>query len=102
MNTYPDNWKQIAFYVKTTWGWICERCGHRHEPPTGYCLTVHHLVPDKSLCELWNLACLCQRCHLSIQARVNMFQEMLPGMVVSEWFIPHLVGFREWQERTAA
>lgn len=34
-------------------------------------LTVHHLDGDKLNCRWWNLAALCQRCHLSIQGRVN-------------------------------
>ncbi|GAH88897.1 unnamed protein product, partial [marine sediment metagenome] len=27
-------------------------------------LTVHHLDGNKANCEDWNLAALCQRCHL--------------------------------------
>src|SRR5262245_6663119 len=37
-------------------------------------LTVHHLTGDKADCRWWNLAALCQRCHLSVQGRVNMAQ----------------------------
>lgn len=94
MNKYPENWPEIAKQVKDEAGWRCERCNHPHDPESGYCLTVHHLVPDKSLCERWNLVALCQRCHLKIQAKVDMFQEyMLPH---SDWFIPHLEGFLRW------
>lgn len=58
---------------------------------------MHHLVPDKSLCEEWNLAVLCQRCHLHIQAKVDMFQNYMYEH--SEWFKPHLKGFLAWRER---
>lgn len=93
---YPDNWKEIATRIKEKAGWECERCGHEHDPGAGYCLTVHHLVPIKSLVEDWNLAALYQRCHLQIQAKVDMLQEyMFPH---SEWFLPHLRGFIDWRK----
>lgn len=95
MNDYPPNWREIAERIKSQNGWKCERCGHPHEVETGYVLTVHHLDGDKANCEDWNLAALCQRCHLSIQSRVRMdqlfFAEFLP---VSEWFKPHLAGYQ--------
>lgn len=94
---YPDNWNEIAKAIKDKHGWRCVRCGHKHEPENGYCLTVHHLVPDKSLCEDWNLPPLCQKCHLQIQAKVDMFQDyFLPH---SKWFKPYLEGFLQWKER---
>lgn len=96
MNDYPPDWHLIAHRIKERAGWRCERCGAAHSPSTGYCLTVHHLDGDKSNCADWNLAALDQRCHLKIQARVKMdqgfFEAMLP---VSEWFKPHLEGYRE-------
>jgi len=95
---YPDDWDEIALRIKRRHSWKCERCGHQHEPESGYTLTVHHLVPDKSLCEAWNLAALCQRCHLSIQAHVKMYQETFDFFETSEWFKPHLAGFRKWQK----
>ncbi len=72
-------------------------CEAIHDQEAGYTLTVHHLVPDKSLCEDWNLAALCQRCHLCIQARINMFQKIFKFVDISDWFKPHLEGFEEWQ-----
>lgn len=94
MDSYPDNWPEIAKQVKDEAGWKCERCGHVNDRESGHVLTVHHLVPVKSLCERWNLAALCQRCHLYIQAKVDMFQAyMFPH---SDWFIPHVEGFWEW------
>ena len=96
LDDYPENWKEIATRIKEKSGWKCERCGHPHEPEAGYCLTVHHLVPVKSLVEDWNLSALCQRCHLHIQAKVDMLQEYMFSH--SEWFLPHLRGFIDWRK----
>lgn len=57
-------------------------------------LTVHHLTGDKADCRWWNLAALCQRCHLSIQGKVVMGQ--LFPFEHSEWFKPHAAGFYAW------
>ena len=94
-NEYPPNWDEIALRRKDEENWTCERCEHVHEPETGYCITVHHLDGDKANCEDWNLAVLCQRCHLHIQAKVFCEQMMLPGFEHSEWFIKHLEGYQE-------
>lgn len=97
---YPENWKEISGAVKDEVGWRCERCQHVHDPASGYTLTVHHLVYDKNLCERWNLAALCQECHLKVQGRANMFQTfMFESIPPFDWFKPHLDGFLEWCER---
>lgn len=70
--TYPDDWPEIARAVKDAAGWCCVRCGHPHDITTGYMLTVHHLNGDKSDSFWANTVALCQRCHLSVQARVDM------------------------------
>lgn len=94
MNDYPPDWPQIARRVKDAAGWKCERCAHPHEVPTGYVLTVHHLDGDKANCAAWNLAALCQRCHLKIQGRVKMDQLFMVEILdVSPWFKPHLEGY---------
>lgn len=88
---YPSNWPEIAKACKDTAGWRCVRCGHPHEPETGYCLTVHHLDINPANCEWWNLAALCQRCHLTIQGKVVMER---PWMFQhSEWFKPYVAGY---------
>src|SRR5690242_21241546 len=84
---YPPDWKAIATAVKDEAGWHCVRCGHPHNPEAGYTLTVHHLDIDPSNCRWWNLAALCQRCHLSIQGRVHMDRPWVMGDH-SEWFRP--------------
>jgi len=50
MNTYPDNWDEIATKIKNKSDWKCERCGHPHETETGHMLTVRHLDGDKANC----------------------------------------------------
>lgn len=54
-------------------------------------LTVHHLDGDKRNCRWWNLAPLCQRCHLHIQTTVQMNQ-VFP-FEHSEWFKPYAAGY---------
>lgn len=88
---YPSNWKQIAKETKDAAGWCCVRCGHPHEPATGYCLTVHHLDANKSNCAWFNLAALCQRCHLYIQSKVIMQRPWL--LPHSDWFKPYVAGY---------
>lgn len=100
MDCYPPDWPAIAKQVKDEACWKCERCGHAHDTPAGYMLTVHHLDGVKAHSGLpefrWNLAALCQRCHLKIQVKVNMEQGILWPELVSEWFRPHLDGYAEW------
>ncbi len=57
-------------------------------------LTVHHLDGDKANCRWWNLAALCQRCHLTIQGRVQMARVW--PWEHSEWFQPYAAGFYAW------
>ncbi|HEU5087967.1 MAG TPA: HNH endonuclease signature motif containing protein, partial [Roseiflexaceae bacterium] len=88
---YPDNWKRIAQQVKDAAQWTCVRCNHKHDPKAGYCLTVHHLDLSPANCEWWNLAPLCQRCHLHIQSKVVM--ERVWAFEHSEWFKPYVAGY---------
>jgi hypothetical protein len=52
---------------------------------------VHHLDEVKGNCRWWNLAALCQRCHLQIQGKVRM--ERVWAWEHSEWFKPYVAGF---------
>lgn len=54
-------------------------------------LTVHHLDEDKLNCRWWNLAALCQRCHLRMQRAVVMGR--IYHFEHSEWFKPYAAGF---------
>lgn len=54
-------------------------------------LTVHHLDGDKANDAWWNTLALCQRCHLSIQTKVD---PRVPWMLEhSDWFKPFVAGF---------
>lgn len=86
---YPKDWPSIAKRTKDDAGWKCVRCGHVHE--LGHVLTVHHLDGNKSNCEWWNLAALCQQCHLHIQAKVVMERTWMFDH--SEWFKPYVAGY---------
>lgn len=88
---YPPCWLWIAYGVKAKNNWACERCGEPHSAKRGSVLTVHHLDGDKGNCLEWNLAALCQRCHLSIQGRVFLPQSYMFGH--SWWIMPHIVGY---------
>ena len=93
-NEYPKNWLSIAGAVKNRVAWKCERCGHAHDVESGHMLTVHHLDGVKGNCVDWNLAALCQRCHLHIQHKVKMDQLFFTDILdVSPWFKPHLEGY---------
>jgi hypothetical protein len=92
---YPADWPEIARRTKDEAGWCCVRCQHPHDPPNGYTLTVHHLNMDKSDCRWFNIAALCQRCHLSIQGRVIMDRPWL--FEHTDWFRPYVAGFYAWK-----
>lgn len=87
---YPDNWQEISRKVKDRAEWCCIRCGHPHNPATGYTLTVHHLDLNPSNNAWWNLAALCQRCHLHIQGKVII--EQIWMFDHSEWIKPYIAG----------
>ena len=91
--SYPHNWDVLAAQVKERAGGRCERCGHPHDPDRGYMLTVHHLDGNPTNNSGWNLAALCQRCHLRVMARINILQLWL--FEPEGWLIPHLEGMRE-------
>lgn len=88
---YPQNWIEIANRVKADAGWKCIRCGHRHEPDMGFCLTVHHIDINPENCEWWNLVALCQKCHLQIQAKVFIDRPYM--FEHTDWFKPYAAGY---------
>jgi hypothetical protein len=94
-NDYSADWKAVATAVKGAAGWKCIRCGHPHDPAAGYSLTVDHLSGDKADNRWFNLAALCQRCHLSVQGRVILER---PWMFEhSAWFRPYVAGYYAWR-----
>lgn len=61
-------------------------------------LTVHHLrtgADAKRDPRWWNLAALCQRCHLTIQGKVQM--DRVWPWEHTPWFRPHAAGFYAWR-----
>ncbi len=88
---YPANWIEIARQTKNDAGNKCVRCGHHHDTEAGYMLTVHHIDLNKSNCEWWNLAALCQRCHLQIQHKVVIERTFM--FEHSDWFKPYAAGY---------
>ncbi len=54
-------------------------------------LTVHHFNGHKNNCAWWNLLALCQRCHLTIQGKVNPHQPYM--FEHSDWLKPYVAGF---------
>ena len=91
MNDYPRDWPEIARVVKKAAAWRCIRCDHSHDIASGHVLTVHHLDGDKANCRWWNLAALCQRCHLYIQGTVKMDQPFF--LEHTDWMKPYAAGF---------
>ena len=110
---YPPDWPKISIAVKEVAGWYCVRCGHPNEKPKQLLpcddrcdsarhpgglndgrqrmLTVHHLDGNKENLAWWNLAALCQVCHLHIQGKVVMNREYM--FEHSEWFKPYVAGW---------
>jgi 5-methylcytosine-specific restriction endonuclease McrA len=117
--TYPSEWPEIAEAAKQRAGYRCERCGHPAEgawksnggqgqkPCDDLCrhpqdgkqriLTVDHLDGDKSNCAEWNLAALCQVCHLTVQGRMRLEQAW--AWEHSPWMLPHVLGMRQAYEQ---
>ena len=67
---YPDNWDEIAFFVKSRARWICQHCGKQCRKPGEQfdthkrTATTAHLKHKEFNCTLKNLACLCAPCHI--------------------------------------
>lgn len=74
-----------------------ELCTHDSAKPTRRVLTVHHLRlghDHKRDLRWWNLAALCQRCHLQIQGKVQL--EQVWPHEHSDWFKPYAAGWYAW------
>lgn len=113
---YPRNWAAIAGRAKTRAGWRCVRCGHPQKPDgtqlpcDAHCthdpvppgtpvnaihrvLTVHHMDGNRANNTWWNLAVLCQRCHLTIQSTLDLDQAVLIPDLHGDWLTPYLQGY---------
>lgn len=88
-----ETFREIRFTDRypTAGRWAC----HMHVVEARYrILTVHHLNGVKQDCRWWNLAALCQRCHLTIQGKVVM--DRVWPHEHSAWFKPYVAGFYAW------
>ena len=74
---YPKDWKQIRARILERDGHKCQFCGaanYEPHPITGskVVLTIAHIYnPDPMDCSDGNLAALCQRCHLRLDAKYH-------------------------------
>lgn len=109
MKNYPANWSQIAERIKRKNGYRCEKCGHKDDRDNGFLLGVHHLDRNPGNNEGYNLASLCQRCHLRLEGYAirlekrgtNIFEDSwdayFAGLGIwpehSKWFKPHWEGY---------
>lgn len=113
LSEYPPEWPAVSLATKEAAGWRCVRCGHPGERPgqkiacDSSCdparhrgglndgkqrmLTVHHLDGNKWNLAFWNLAALCQVCHLQIQGKVKMERRYM--FEHSTWFKPYVAGY---------
>src|SRR5512137_1775768 len=71
---YPPNWPEISRRIRERAGGKCEFCeaeNYKPHPVTGskVVLTVAHLDHNEQNCADDNLKALCQRCHLTYDAR---------------------------------
>lgn len=95
---YPPGWPEFARQLKEAAGWRCVRCAHPHNPTVGRTLTVHHLTmrKDEPFEHWWAFLPLCQACHLSIQARVNLDRPWVMAEH-SQWFRIYAAGWYAWR-----
>ena len=78
---YPKDWKALSLSIRERAGWQCEgspgiypdcrAANGKPHPVTGsrVVLTVAHLDHDESSSDSANLRAMCQRCHLTYDAR---------------------------------
>lgn len=76
---YHPKWELIRYLIRFVRAkGKCEWCGAEHlkpHPKTGYkvSLATAHLDRDRSNNRFWNLAALCQRCHLSHDRQQHIY-----------------------------
>ena len=113
---YAPNWPQIAAEIKKKGNYTCERCkmvfslsDQMISQGKEYSLGVHHLDHNKSNDLKWNLACLCNRCHLPLESEKNRLTLELAQAVSNQlwlfpglkenWLIPHVEGMLEYYKK---
>lgn len=84
-------WESVFSDDVNTAGQVKNLIGSRVIQAQWRVLTVHHLDGNKANCRWWNLAALCQRCHLQIQGKVKM--ERVWPWEHTDWFKPYVAGY---------
>lgn len=97
LSKYPPEWPAKSKEIKEKAGNKCERCGAANSRVGWRILTVHHLDGNKANLEDWNLAALCQRCHLSVQGRVKFLQDYI--FEHTPWMLRHVLGYNVWASK---
>jgi hypothetical protein len=87
---YSEEQYEINTAVKERSDWKCIKCGHDHDFKSSHVLTVHHFDMDKGNNEWFNLLPLCQRCHLSVQAKMNV--NNINSFNCPHWFFKYYIG----------
>jgi len=86
---YPPNWTEISILIRRLAGDKCELCDvkNRTEHPvtkSKVVLTVHHCDFNPANNEVYNLLCLCQRCHVRMDKKYKMWKRgCLPKLPIS-------------------
>ena len=91
MNAYNPDGKEKRRQAREEADNKCIRCGHPNDHSSWHVLTTHHFDGNKANDVWWNLLALCQRCHLSVQNRVNPHVPYF--LEHSEWLKPYVAGF---------
>lgn len=94
--TYPADWSALSKLVKDEAQWRCARCGLGCRPGTmapGLSYGVHHFDGNRGNNARWNLMPTCNRCHLSVQGRVNPAVAILVDP--RPWAMPYISGLYE-------
>jgi hypothetical protein len=106
-NLYHPKWSLISYLVRIRRANnCCEWCDAKHgesHPITGskVFLSVAHINQDRRLNQFWNLAALCQRCHLSHDRKQHIFNRKygrLTKYVCGKLFeVPYLINVKEYR-----
>jgi 5-methylcytosine-specific restriction endonuclease McrA len=84
---YPKNWDEIAFDIKQSANWTCQKCSKKCLEPHQvfeeykrdrrhwaiHTLTVHHIDHVPANCDRKNLIALCSVCHRRQHAQDKKF-----------------------------
>ena len=82
---YPEDWSDIAYFIREKANWHCEHCGHAHDANSKWALGVYQLNQVKSDCRYVNLVALCRKCRLYVRRVYQPRQLFLEDDFVPPW-----------------